>query len=101
MERRGESACLNSTETGLPVGLFQQTRSPQTEGSRLSRQRRWQLRAPPDDRDGQREELVVLGGGIDNGGHPTTWFERAPHVAQCLLLIWEVDQPHARDDGVK
>src|SRR5579883_98550 len=101
MQRGGNNARLYIAEASQPVRLFQHALCPQTEGSGLSGQWRWQLCAAANDGDGQREELVVLSGGIDNSGHPATWLQRSVHTAERLLLIREVNQSDARDHSVE
>ena len=63
-----EASSCPVAETGLSEGLLQHARSTEAEGSGLPRQWRRQLCTPPDDRNGKREELVVPGSGIDDGG---------------------------------
>src|SRR5579883_1408691 len=101
MQRRSNNARLYIAEASLPVRLFQHARRPKTEWSGLSGQWGGQLCAAANDGDGQREELIVLSGGIDDSGHPATWLQRSAHTAERLLLIREVNQADARDYSVE
>ena len=55
-------------EAGAGQRLFGDTGSAEAERPRLSRCGRWQLGAAPDDTDGNGEERIAVGGGVDRNG---------------------------------
>ena len=100
-DRRADPARLDVGESGAAVGGFDCARGAEAERSGLPR--RWGGQPGPaaDDRNRDREEAVRLRGRVDDAGEPAARLQRTAHALKGRLLVGEVDEPDAGDDGVE
>jgi hypothetical protein len=82
-QRRGYGLDSDVVEACAGERLLGDTGRAEAERPRLSRGGRWQLGAAPDDADGNGEERVAFGGGVDDGGQAPAGTQGAPDAASA------------------
>ena len=76
-----------------PRTRLEHTGAAEAERAGLAGCGRRQLRAPADDRHRDGEELVAIGGRVDDRGDPAAGAQRAVLAGERAGLVGEVDQP--------